>query len=85
MKKNKWNGTVLFVFVFIITIVAVYWFIKSDYYPILNSWIQSNMILYAISLFIIKVIGILWPPISGGIFTLASIPFWDGKLLLQLI
>ena len=80
MKKSSWINTSLFVGVTAITIIFVYLFSKSIYFSLLNSWIQSNVVLYVASLFFIKVIGIVWPPISGGIFTLASIPFLGWKL-----
>jgi len=80
MKKSSWINTVLFVSVFLLTILFVFWFLKSAYFPILNLWIQSNIILYVVSLFFVKILGIVWPPISGGVFTLASIPFLGWKL-----
>lgn len=80
MKKNSWVNSFLFVGVFVITIILFYSFSKTTYFLGLDSWIKSNMILYTVSLFVIKVIGILWPPVSGGIFTIASIPFLGWKM-----
>jgi uncharacterized membrane protein YdjX (TVP38/TMEM64 family) len=38
-------------------------------------------------IFLIKVLGIVWPPVPGGIFTISSIPFlgWQLAFLLDLI
>ncbi len=80
MKKNTWINTIIFVGVFILTMALFYWFSKTPYFLSLDSWIKTNLALYVTSLFIVKVIGILWPPISGGIFTLASIPFLGWQL-----
>ncbi len=80
MKKNTWINTTFFVSIFLLTLILFNWFSKSPYFLNLDSWIKTNMILYVVSLFVVKVIGILWPPISGGIFTLASIPFLGWEL-----
>ncbi len=85
--KRKFNvGTLVFVSVFFLTLIFFIWFSRSQYYPLLNSWIQGNIVLYIVSLFLIKIIGILWPPISGGIFTLASIPFlgWKSAFIIDM-
>ncbi len=79
MKKNSWINTFLFIGVFVLTMIGFYWFSKTPYFLNLDTWIKSNMVLYTASLFLIKIAGILWPPISGGIFTLASIPFLGWK------
>lgn len=86
MKKKSWVNTFLFVGVFVLTILLFYWFSKTPYFLVLDSWIKANRTLYLISLFLIKVTGILWPPISGGIFTMASIPFlgWQTAFVIDM-
>lgn len=58
----------------VITLFAYNWFIHSSYFPAFKSWAEDNRILYFITLIIIKIVGIIWPPIPGGIITLGSIP-----------
>lgn len=86
MKKNSWFNSFLFVGVFVLTICLFYWFSKTPYFLVLDSWIKTNKSLYLISLFLIKIAGILWPPISGGIFTMASIPFlgWQTAFMVDM-
>lgn len=78
-KNNKANIVGIIIFT-ILTIVLIYWFSNSVYFETFNSWIVKNILLYSIILYLIKVIGIIWPPLSGGIFTLASIPFLGWQL-----
>ncbi len=87
MKKNSWFNSFLFVGVFILTIGLFYWFSKTQYFLVLDTWIKTNRTLYLVSLFLIKVTGILWPPISGGIFTMASIPFlgWKTAFMIDMV
>jgi len=80
MKKSSWVNTSLFISVFVLTFILFNWFSKSIYFSGFDSWIKTNLILYVICLFLVKITGILWPPISGGIFTLASIPFLGWQL-----
>lgn len=73
-------NTYLFVGVFVLTMLLFYWFSKTHYFLNLDAWIKSNLVLYIVSLFLVKISGIIWPPISGGVFTLASIPFIGWEL-----
>lgn len=86
MKKDSWFNTLLFIVIFVLTIVGFYWFSRTSYFLNLDTWIKSNMVLYTASLFLVKIAGILWPPISGGIFTLASIPFlgWEMAFMIDM-
>lgn len=80
MKNKKYLNIFIFVFITIFTFLSMYLFIKSPYYQTVNYWIQRNLILYVFCIYLIKILGIIWPPISGGIFTVASIPFLGWKL-----
>ncbi len=87
MKNKNYFKILLFVFISFLTIGVVYWFTKSPYYLLLDVWIQNNLVLYVFSICLIKILGILWPPLSGGVFTVASIPFlgWGLAFLLDFI
>lgn len=56
------------------TLAAYFWFIKTPYFEIFKSWSQENFKLYFSILVFIKTVGIIWPPLPGGILTLGSIP-----------
>lgn len=84
-KKTFWYS-LLFVLIFVLTLVLFYWFFKSPYFLIVDGWIKQNILFYAISLFVYKSIGVLFPPIPAGLVTMASIPFlgWFGAYLIDL-
>lgn len=85
-KKTFWYSS-LFVAIFILTLVLFYWFFKSPYFFIVDTWVKANILTYSLFLVFIKILGIIFPPISGGIFTLASIPFlgWTMAYIIDLI
>lgn len=85
MKKKTIYWSVLFVLIFVVTILGFYWFFKSVYYPIVDAWVKQNIFLYVTVLFIYKSIGVLFPPLPAGIITMASIPFlgWLGAYLVD--
>jgi uncharacterized membrane protein YdjX (TVP38/TMEM64 family) len=58
----------------VLTIVAYFWFIKSPYFPMLQNWFEGHEIIFFTSLIVIKIVGIVWPPMAGGLFTLGAIP-----------
>ena len=76
-----------FIFVSIVMFVIYVWFIKSPYAKSFNEFANTNFYLFAIGLIFIKFIGIVYPPISGGYFTLAAIPVigWEKALVCDLI
>ena len=86
MKKDSiWYWSVL-TFVFVAFVVLAYWFFKSSYFPIVDAWVKTNIVLYVFALFIYKSIGVLFPPIPAGMLTLASIPFlgWFGAYMVDM-
>lgn len=86
MKKNSSVFTILFIGLFVLTVVIFYWFLKSSYYQPFQVWISANKVFYVSMLFLVKSIGILWPPIPSGLLTMASIPFlgWQTAYLVDL-
>jgi uncharacterized membrane protein YdjX (TVP38/TMEM64 family) len=59
---------------FLITFGAYFWFTRSPFFEPFKLWTESNILLFYIFLFSIKVTGIVWPPLPGGVFVLGSIP-----------
>lgn len=86
MKRESIKYWFSLIFIFLIFTLIAYWFFKSSYFPIVDTWIKTNMILYVSALFIYKSIGVLFPPIPAGVVTLASIPFlgWFGAYLVDM-
>lgn len=87
MKKKEFWYSSLFILIFIVTMVLFYWFFKSPYFYLVDTWVKKNVILYVTFLLFYKTIGVLFPPVPGGIVTLASIPFlgWFGAYVVDLI
>ena len=80
MKLKSHKQIILLVGASVITLLFYLWFAHSQYFEGFKTWSQSNIILYVSVLLLIKIIGIIWPPIPGGIFTLASVPILGWKL-----
>jgi uncharacterized membrane protein YdjX (TVP38/TMEM64 family) len=59
---------------FIITIALYFAFLHSPYFEIVKTWATGNVLLLSFILTIIKIVGIVWPPIPGGLLTLGAIP-----------
>lgn len=74
MKIKAHKHLIIFVLAIIITVSVYFWFIHSSYFEGFKIWSQSNLITYFLVLVSVKIIGIVWPPLPGGVFTLASVP-----------
>ncbi len=87
MDKKSLYYVFAFVLAFVGTIALYWWFKDSVYFDGFTLWASSNALLLGVSLVVIKIIGIVWPPLPGAVFTLASIPFlgWFLAYLLDLI
>jgi len=87
MKRESFWYSATLVLIFIIFLAAAYWFFKSPYFLIVNTWVKANMVLFACSLLIYKAIGVLFPPLPAGLVTMASIPFlgWFLAYVIDLV
>ncbi len=74
MKIKSRKYLILLVLGTVATILLYYLFSKSVYFQIFTSWSRQNIVLFVIVLFLLKVLGIVWPPLSGGVLTLGAIP-----------
>jgi len=70
---------------FLVTFLLYFWFVHSWYFVPFEVWVQGNLLLFSLFLFGIKVIGIVWPPLPGGLFVLGSVPLigWINAYLLD--
>lgn len=75
------------ILLFAIPLFFIYLFFKSPYFLIVDNWVKQNTFVYVLSLFIYKIIGVLFPPIPAGLVTMASIPFlgWFNAYLVDLL
>ena len=60
---------------------------ESSWFSLLFEWSKSNKIILFGLLVLIKIIGIVWPPMPGGLFTVASIPLlgWQTAYAADLV
>lgn len=59
----------------------------SSWLDLLFEWSKSNKVILFGLLVLIKIIGVVWPPMPGGLFTIASIPLlgWQTAYAADLI
>ena len=75
-QKTLILGSILFA----ISIALYFWFVNTPAFIAVKDWSGENIVASIIFLIILKIIGIVWPPLPGGLFTLASIPFLGWQL-----
>lgn len=72
LKKHR--NLIIFASIVLLTIVAYLSFTNTKYFETFTNWAKQNMLLYFTVLVILKIIGIVWPPLPGGVLTVGSIP-----------
>lgn len=87
MKNFKLKNTLLLIFTAGLSIALYYWFLNSEYFLPFDTWVRANLFAFVVYLFTFKIMSILWPPLTGGLATLASIPFlgWFNAYLIDLV
>jgi len=79
---------ILSVALFSLATIALYvWFVNSEHFVAFKAWSLAHKPLFFLSLIFIKISGIVWPPINGGLLTLGSIPVvgWLPAYLTDLV
>lgn len=85
-KPKSFKNLGLVGLVAVISVVGYLIFLRSDYYPVFVEWVGEHLPLYILFLFSIKVLGVVWPPIPGSVFTIGSVPIigWPAAYLIDL-
>lgn len=65
---------------FLLVTIAYVLFLKSSYFSEFQTWAEGKEVILFTSLIIIKVLGIIWPPLPGGVITLGAIPVIGWEL-----
>ena len=87
MNKFKQNINMLYIGLgSLLVIISYIWFSKTVYFQALFDWAQQNLYLFIGTLYVIKVVGIIFPPIPGGLLTLGAIPFigWQKAYMVDI-
>ena len=74
MSTIKHKNLILLALFAAVSFAAYIWFTRQPVFEEVIGWAQQNFWLYIGILVFIKIIAIVWPPLPGGLFTLASIP-----------
>lgn len=73
--KFKISPTLIFLgLATIATLFGYSWFLNSPYFSPLYVWAQQYFIVLVLLIISVKVIGIIWPPLPGGLVSMALIP-----------
>ncbi len=78
LKKNI--NLIIFILSLFVTVVLYLVFITSPHYNTFLVWAKQNVFLLFSIIVLIKIIGIIWPPIPGGFLSWGSIPFMGWQL-----
>lgn len=69
---------------FVIVIGSYAWFIQTPYFLTFKDWAEQNLVVFSLFLLVAKIIGIIIPPLPGGLLTLGSIPiigWWQAYII----
>lgn len=74
MTRRSYTHLIILGLGFWITIIAYFWFASTPYFALFKIWAHDHLALFYLIIIPIKVIGLIWPPLPGGVFTIGSIP-----------
>lgn len=69
-----------FIFLFILPAILIQQMSQSETFLDIAFAVQSHIVVYFLALFVLKALSIIYPPLPGVIFTIASIPLIGWKL-----
>lgn len=78
-KKVGNSSAILLLTLIVGTIVGYFIMVRQPWWLDFISFVQQYLYLYVAVLVLIKFIGIIWPPLPGGVFIIASIPVIGWK------
>ena len=74
MKIKSYSLIIWGILIFVVSFLVYVYFTKTPYFKIFHDWSQSNLLLFTLVLFLLKTLGVVYPPLPSGLFTLAAIP-----------
>jgi len=87
MKKETLWYLAIFIGISLFTIIVTSILFKSPSFLIFQQFVQANFAFFAVFLLFIKIIGIVWPPIPGGVVTLGAVTVlgWQWAFFIDLV
>lgn len=80
MKIVKRQNLIFISLVWIFSILGYVWLIKQPFSQEISWFAQTHKTSLFAGLVLIKIAGLVWPPLPGGVFNLAVIPFLGWQL-----
>ena len=83
---KQYKTLIILIFGIILVLIPYLLFLQTPQYEEFKMWSQQNVILLCFILIAIKITGIIFPPIPGGLIILGMVPIigWFGAYLLDL-
>ena len=80
MLLKKKRNLIFISLIWILSILGYVWLIKQPFSQQISWLAQTHKVSLFICLVLIKIAGLVWPPLPGGVFNLAVIPFLGWQL-----
>ncbi len=80
MTKKEKKNLMLMGILYVGSIALYFWFVNTDFFPSFKAWSQQNVFITITVLIFVKILGIVWPPLPGGLLTLGAIPILGWPL-----
>jgi len=73
------------IIIFVAAAAAYWYFTRTPHFIVFQAWSRQNLILYISTLFFLRTISLIFPPLPGAIFVLAAIPVlgWPAAFALD--
>ncbi len=87
LKLRNASQFALILAVFILSLVGYAYFVTTPYFAVVESWAQSNFWTLVVFLLILKIVGIIWPPLPGVVPLIGAIPIigWPAAFFIDLV
>jgi len=80
MIKFKKQNIIFIGLIWFLSFLGYFWLIKQPFSQETSLFAQNHKLYLLLGLVLIKIIGLVWPPLPGGVFNLAVIPFLGWQL-----
>lgn len=87
MIKIHTKGVVFITIICVLSLLGYSWLVNQPFAQQIGWFAQVHRSWLILMLVLIKVLGLVWPPLPGGVFNLAIIPFvgWQTAYIIDLV
>lgn len=75
--SHRYKSHIFIGFGLVVAVISFYLYIQFTHtssFQTFLSWSKENIVIFCITIFVLKVIGTVYPPLPGGLLTLGAIP-----------